>query len=96
MKVLIISADNFEDIELLIPYYRLIEEGTKVDIASIGKRNMKGKHVTSYQSVADEMRDAGAIYEDKEVVVDGNLLTSRQPSDLPFFLRETMKILKGE
>ena len=52
--------------------------------------------MTSYQSVADEMRDAGAIYEDKEVVVDGNLATSRQPSDLPFFLKQTMKVLKGK
>jgi len=42
------------------------------------------------------MRNAAAIYEDKEVVVDENLVTSRQPSDLPFFLRETMKILKGK
>jgi len=57
---------------------------------------LEGRHMTSYQSVADEMRDAAAIYEDKEVVVDGNLVTSRQPSDLPFFLRETMKILKGK
>ncbi len=57
---------------------------------------LKRKHVTSYQSVAGEMREAAAIYEDKEVVVDGNLVTSRQPSDLPFFLRETMKILKGK
>jgi protease I len=40
------------------------------------------------------MKDAGAIYEDKEVVVDGNLVTSRQPSDLPAFLRETMKLIK--
>jgi protease I len=41
------------------------------------------------------MRDAGAVYEDKEVVVDGNLVTSRQPADLPAFLRETMKQLRG-
>jgi protease I len=42
------------------------------------------------------MKDAGAIYEDKEVVVDGNLITSRQPSDLPAFMRETMKKLKKQ
>ncbi|HAM53208.1 MAG TPA: type 1 glutamine amidotransferase, partial [Nitrospiraceae bacterium] len=56
---------------------------------------LKGRHATCYQSVAPEMRDAGAVYEDKEVVVDGNLVTSRQPADLPAFLRETMKKLKG-
>ncbi len=39
------------------------------------------------------MKEAGALYEDSEVVVDGNLVTSRQPSDLPFFMRETMKLL---
>jgi protease I len=42
------------------------------------------------------MKDAGAIYEDKEVIVDGNLVTSRQPSDLPAFLRETIKLIKKE
>ncbi|GAN33971.1 MAG: type 1 glutamine amidotransferase [Candidatus Brocadia sp. AMX2] len=167
MKALIISADNFEDSELLVPYYRLKEEGIQVDIASIRKDTIKGKHgyevavdktlqevrpgdydililpggkapeairkekaaieiakyffqknkpvsaichgpqtlitagllkgrhATCYKSVAQEMKDAGAIYEDKEVLVDGNLVTSRQPSDLPAFLRETMKLLKS-
>jgi len=166
MKVLIISADNFEDTELLVPYYRFREEGFDADIASIregtikGKHGyeveanralgeivpdqydmlllpggkapetirkdknaldiakhfflknkpvsaichgpqilitaglMKGRHATCYKSVAEEMKDAGAVYEDKEVVVDGNLVTSRQPSDLPAFMRETLKILK--
>jgi protease I len=44
-------------------------------------------------SVTDELKKAGAIYEDKEVVVDANLITSRQPEDLPAFMRETMKQL---
>jgi protease I len=163
---LIISADNFEDTELLVPYYRLKEEGIEVDIASIKKGTikgkhgyevqadkalkevnpddysililpggkapetvrkdknavaiakhffqknkpvsaichgpqtlitaglMKGKHATSYKSVAQEMKDSGALYEDKDVVVDGNLITSRQPSDLPAFMREIMKVIR--
>jgi protease I len=37
------------------------------------------------------MKEAGAGYEDKEVIVDGNLITSRQPSDLPAFMKEIMK-----
>jgi protease I len=41
-----------------------------------------------------ELQDAGALYEDSEVVVDGNLVTSRQPSDLPGFMREMMGLLK--
>lgn len=166
MRALIISADNFEDTELLVPYYRLKEEGIQVDIVSLregkikGKHGyevevdktlnetepadydllllpggkapetvrrakealeiarfffkenrpvsaichgpqtlisaglLKGRHATCYRSVAQEMKEAGALYEDKEVVVDGNLITSRQPSDLPAFLRETMRMLK--
>jgi len=166
MKALIISADNFEDSELLYPFYRLKEEGAEVDIASINKGAIKGKHgyevdankalgdiraaeydllllpggkapekirhekaaieiakhffgnnkpvsaichgpqtlitagllkgrhATCYKSVAPEMKEAGAVYEDREVVVDGNLVTSRQPSDLPAFMRETMKMLR--
>ncbi len=43
MKVLIISADNFEDTELLVPYYRMLEEGHDVDIASMKKGTIKGK-----------------------------------------------------
>jgi len=166
MRVLIVSADNFEDSELLVPYYRLKEEEIEVDIASVrkgkirGKRGyevevdktleevrssdydllilpggkapeairkeeeavkiakdffegnkpvsaichgtqllvtadlLKGRHATCSKSVAEELKDAGAIYEDREVIVDGNLITSRQPSDLPAFLRETMNMLK--
>jgi protease I len=44
--------------------------------------------------VVDELKESGALYEDKDVVVDANLVTSRQPSDLPAFMRETMKQLK--
>lgn len=167
MKILTLSADDFEDTELLVPYYRFREEGIHVDVASMnagkikGKHGyevtvdktlkdvkpedydvlflpggkapaavrreekaleiaryffeknkpvfaichgpqtlisaglMKGRHATCYKSVAPEMKGAGALYEDKEVVVDGNLVTSRQPSDLPAFLREMMKKIGG-
>ena len=166
MKALIISAENFEDSELLFPYYRLKEEGIEVEIASPAGVTIRGKHgyevkadhslagidpddyallvlpggkapeavrkepaaleickrfftrnkpvaaichgpqtlisagllkgrrATCYRTVAEEMRSAGALYEDSEVIVDGNLVTSRQPSDLPAFMRETMKLLK--
>jgi protease I len=166
MRALIISADDFEDTELLVPYYRLKEEEIDVDVASMKKGKIKGKHgyeaavnkaldevdpaeydililpggkapeevrkeekareiakyffekkkpvaaichgpqtlitagllkgrhATCYRSVAAELKAAGAFYEDTEVVVDGKLVTSRQPSDLPAFMRETMKLLK--
>jgi protease I len=44
--------------------------------------------------VAGRLEAAGAHYRDAEVVVDGNLITSRQPSDLPAFMRETVKKLR--
>jgi len=165
MKSLIVSADNFEDSELLVPYYRLKEAGIEVTVASLSRGVIKGKHgyevavdktldevkaddyailvlpggaapsvvrkepkaleiartffslkkpvaaichgpqilisagllrgrrATCYKSVADELKGAGALYEDREVVVDGKLVTSRQPADLPAFMRETMKLL---
>ena len=43
--------------------------------------------VTGYAAIRDDLVNAGAFYEDVEVVRDGNLVTSRKPSDLPAFLR---------
>lgn len=164
-SILIISADKFEDTELLVPYYRLKEAGYEVTVASIRKGKIVGKHgyevkateavsdvdpagfdalvlpggkapavlrehrevldtarqfmksgkpvaaichgpqvlisagvlggrrATSYESVKAEMEAAEVRYEDREVVVDKNLVTSRKPSDLPSFMREFMKKL---
>jgi protease I len=166
MKVLILSANDFEDTELLVPLYRLREEGISVDIASLSREAIKGKHgyevpvnkvfkdvvpseygllvlpggkapaairndpavqeiarsffadgkpvaaichgpqilvsagllkgrrATCYQSVTPELKEAGALYEDSEVVVDGQLVTSRQPEDLPAFNRELMRLIE--
>jgi protease I len=166
MKALILSADNFEDSELLVPYYRLKEAGVEVVVASLNLGAIKGKHgyevavdktldevmpddyaililpggaapalvrkepkaleiarsffarskpvaaichgpqilisagllmgrrATCYISVVDELKKSGALYEDQEVVVDANLVTSRQPADLPAFMRETMKRIR--
>jgi len=165
MKALILSADNFEDSELLVPLYRLREAGCTVDIASQTRETIRGKHgyevpvtklfkdiapaeygalllpggkapaairddpavqeivrsfmaegkpvaaichgpqilvsagllkgrrATCYESVAPELKEAGARYEDSEVVVDGQLITSRKPDDLPAFDRELMRLL---
>jgi len=55
---------------------------------------VKGRHLTSYwhDGVPEDIKKAGGIYEDKAVVVDGNLVTSRYPGDLPAFMRETMQV----
>jgi len=55
---------------------------------------VKGKRATCYMSVATDLKKAGGIYENKSVVVDGKLVTSRSPADLPDFCRETLKILQ--
>jgi protease I len=166
MKVLIISADEFEDTELLVPLYRLQEEDISVDVASLKRGAIKGKHgyevaagltmdevdpanysalllpggkapgalrdnpkvqqivhhffdrdkpvaaichgpqilvsagvledrhATCYQSVAPELIEAHVHYEDKPVIVDGRLVTSRYPGDLPYFMREFLKQIK--
>lgn len=48
---------------------------------------LEGRKVTSWPSVRDDLRNAGADVVDEEVVVDGNLVTSRKPDDLPAFCR---------
>lgn len=165
MKALILSANNFEDSELLVPFYRLQEAGYAVELAAGEHGNISGKHgyemrvdrtfsevnpadyavlilpggkapaairdkppvqaivraffaankpvgaichgpqvlvsagllngrrATCYRTVAKELQNAGAEYLDQEVVVDGRLVTSRQPGDLPAFMRELMRLL---
>lgn len=57
---------------------------------------VRGRRLTSYwhDGVPEEIRQAGGIWVDQEVVVDGNLVTSRYPGDLPAFMREVMKLLR--
>jgi protease I len=167
-KALIATADKFEDMELFVPLFRLLEAGWQVDVGAPSKKLIggehgytieptlafddvhadqytlliipggfpdgapatvrkikkvqeitrsffekdklvasichgpwtlassdvvKNRHLTSYwhDNVPEEVRAAGGIWEDKEVVVDGNLITSRWPMDLPAFMREIMK-----
>ncbi len=55
--------------------------------------NLKGKKVTSFFSIKDDMVHAGAEYVDEEVVVSGNIITSRNPNDLPVFLKTIIEKL---
>ncbi|MCX6499170.1 MAG: type 1 glutamine amidotransferase [Arthrobacter sp.] len=56
---------------------------------------VKGRRLTSYwgDGVPDEITQAGGTWEDADVVVDGNLVTSRWPMDLAAFSREMMKLV---
>jgi protease I len=55
------------------------------------------RRLTSFwgDGLPDEIRKAGGIYEDKDVVVDGNLVTSRWPMDLPAFMQEIIRKLNA-
>lgn len=57
---------------------------------------LEGRTVTGFFAIKDDLENAGAKFVDAEVVVDGNLITSRKPEDLPMFLTEIIKALKGE
>ncbi len=54
---------------------------------------VRGRKATCWQGIRDDMKQAGAAYRDAEVVVDGRLITSRCPEDLPAFCREIFRAL---
>ena len=164
-KALILTARAFEDIELLYPYYRLIEAGFEVVVAAPEKGEVEGKNdyrvkadiairdvepsefdvlvipggrapervrleegalkavrhffqedkpvavichgpqvlisagvvkgrrLTSWWGIKDDVIAAGGIWIDEPVVVDGNLVSARYPPDIPLWMREFMRLL---
>ncbi|KSU86471.1 type 1 glutamine amidotransferase [Priestia flexa] len=60
----------------------------------INADTLKGRDITGYKSIAVDLKNAGANFHDKEVVVCQNqLVTSRTPDDLPAFIRESVNVL---
>ena len=57
---------------------------------------VRGKRLTSWPTLETDIRNAGGEWTDEEVVVDGNLVTSRKPDDIPAFNREMLRIFSGE
>jgi protease I len=53
---------------------------------------LDGRRATSYHTIADDMRNAGCEWKDAEVVIDGNLVSSRKPDDLPAFMNALIEI----
>jgi protease I len=171
-RVIVLTADQFEDFELFVPYFRFMEEGIAVDVAAPVKEKITGENgyvfenvdltfdevdprlydllfipgghphgaprtvrrsekaqaiaraffdadkpvaaichgpyllisanviaerrLTSFwgDGVPEEIKAAGGTYLNQDVVVDGNLVTSRWPMDLPAFMREVMRLLR--
>jgi protease I len=56
---------------------------------------VRGRRVTSWPSIATDLRNAGANWVDGPVVQDGNLITSRKPADLPRFNEAIIKALRA-
>jgi protease I len=59
----------------------------------VSARILKGKKATCFFAIKDDIINAGAEYIDEEVVSDGNLITSRQPEDLPVFMKAILHFL---
>jgi protease I len=54
---------------------------------------LKGRKATSFFAIKDDVVNAGANWVDAEVVVDGNLVTSRKPEDLPAFCKAAIQVM---
>ncbi len=164
-RAVIVTAQNFQDEEFTYPYYRLLEEGYSVDVATpdlievFGKYGvparankntmdlkesdydlviipggfeapdrvrirkevlkfvkdmhdagkvvaaichgpwvcisagiMKGKKATGFMAIADDLRNAGADYQEADVVIDGNLITSPHYKNNGDFMKATIKL----
>ena len=55
----------------------------------------RGRTLTSWPSLQTDIRNAGGTWVDEEVVVDGNLVTSRKPDDLPSFTKKLVEMVAG-
>ena len=95
------APDRMRRHQLMLDLVRTVFEGGGV-IATIchaawvpiSAGIMKGKRATCLSAIRDDLFNAGATYVDAEVVQDGNLITSRTPSDLPAFCRTIIAALK--
>jgi protease I len=61
----------------------------------ITARVLKGRRVTGWKSIIQDIINAGAEYVDAEVIVDRNLVTSRKPEDIPAFSKAALEMLKS-
>lgn len=54
---------------------------------------IKGRKITGWKSIIQDIKNAGAVFIDKEVVEDGNIISSRSPDDIPSFIKASLKKL---
>lgn len=94
------SPDHLRTDAAVVEFVRNMVEGKKLVAAVchgpqllIEADAVKGKQLTSFASVKKDLENAGADWVDREVVVDGMLITSRKPEDLPAFSKAINKAL---
>lgn len=97
---------NPDMLRLCQPAVKFIEEFARADkpIAAIchgpwtliDAGVVRNKRITSWPSLQKDLRNAGAQWIDEPVVIDGKLLTSRKPADLPEFDEALLRLLSGE
>ena len=102
LRVAILATDGFEEAELLAPRKALDEAGAKTTVVApkAGKIQgfkhdaglTKGRTLTSYHTIQDDIRNSGANWKDQEVIRDKNWVSSRKPSDIPAFNREMIAL----
>ena len=97
------APDFLRQDERMVAFVREMNEAGKV-VAAICHGGwllcsagiVEGRKATCFTAIKDDMIHAGAKYVDEEVTVDGNLITSRKPTDLPAFCRQIAAALKGQ
>ena len=55
---------------------------------------LRGRKITGWKSIVQDIKNAGAEFIDREVVTDGNLISSRSPADIPAFIKACLKSLR--
>ncbi len=97
------APDHMRRHSAMVKFVKDVAEGGKV-VAAICHGGwmlasadvVRGKRMTCFFAIKDDMVNAGAEYEDKEVVRDGKLVTSRMPSDLPAFCKAIIGAVSGD
>jgi protease I len=96
------APDRLRRYPEVLDFVRKLHEGGKVIAAIchgpqvlISAGILKDRRVTCVSAIKDDVINAGAEYKDAPVIRDGNIVTSRVPSDLPFFCREIIKALSS-
>jgi protease I len=79
------SAEAVNFVKAFFKSKKLVAAICHGPLTLVETKNLKSRNLTSYHSIKTDLINAGARWKNKEVVVDRNLITSRQPKDIPAF-----------